>query len=261
MEAELTPPPDPTRDDRLRRDLGRIHRAMGSATLVRRAIDRLGLATPPRRLLDLGAGDGTLLLRVARAMPPSWKGVEITLLDLHDVVSDRTRKAFASLGWQTRIEKVDVIDWANAAHPGGYDLCLSVLFLHRLEKDARAHLLPALARRTMAFVACEPRRSTLARAGSHVVQLLGSSATMRDDAVAGVAAGFSGRELSGAWPPAPGAWALDEYASGLFMHCFSAVRVAARAMDHRGLGRWTSAMLASNAVLASGPADHRGPRR
>lgn len=237
MEAELTSPPDPTRDDRLRRDLGRIHRATGSATIVRRAIDRLGLAAPPRRLLDLGAGDGTLLLRVARAMPPSWKGVEVTLLDLDDVVTAPTRKAFASLGWQPRVEKVDVVDWANAAHPGGYDLCLSVLFLHRLDKAARATLLPAIARCTMAFVACEPRRSALARAGSQFVRLLGSSVAMRDDAVAGVAAGFSGRELSGTWPPAPGAWALDEYPSGLFMHCFSAVRVTARALDPRGVGR------------------------
>jgi SAM-dependent methyltransferase len=237
MEAGLTPLPDPTRDERLRRDLARIHRAMGSATIVRRAIDRLGLAMPPRRVLDLGAGDGTLLLRVARAMPPSWKGVELTLLDLHDVVTDRTRKAFAGLGWQTRVEKVDVIDWANAAHPGGYDLCLSVLFLHRLDKAARAQLLPAIARRSMAFVACEPRRSAVARAGSHFVRLLGSSETMRDDAIAGVDAGFSGRELSGAWPPAPGAWALDEYAAGLFMHCFSAVRVTARALDRRDTGR------------------------
>jgi hypothetical protein len=237
MEADLSPSPDPTRDERLRRDLSRIHRAMGSATLLRRAIDRLGLAAPPRRLLDLGAGDGTLLLRAARAMPPSWKGVEVTMLDLHDVVSERTRKAFASLGWRTQIEKVDVIDWARETHPGGYDLCISMLFLHRLDLAARAQLLPAIARRSMAFVACEPRRSALARAGSQVVRLLGSSEAMRDDAVAGVAAGFSGRELSGAWPPAPGAWALDEYAGGLFMHCFSAVRVTARAVDRRGVGR------------------------
>lgn len=221
---------------RLRHDLRRLHRALGTATVLRRAIDRLGLGAPPRRILDLGAGDGSLLLRVARAMPPSWRGVEVTLLDREDLVGSATHKGFARLGWTLRSETIDVFDWARMAAPGGFDLCLSVLFLHRLEQDARTRLLPTLARRTMAFVACEPRRSAVARVGSHLVPLLGTSATMRDDAVQGVAAGFSGRELSEVWPPAPGAWALDEYPGGLFLHCFAAVRVAARAIEHRHAG-------------------------
>jgi hypothetical protein len=224
------------RATRLRHDLRRLHRALGTATILRRAIDRLGLGATPRRILDLGGGDGSLLLRVARAMPPVWRGVEVTLLDREDLVASTTHKAFARLGWKLRTETIDVFDWARAAGPGGYDLCLSVLFLHRLEADARTRLLPTLARRTMAFVACEPRRSALARLGGHLVPLLGTSAAMRDDAVAGVAAGFSGRELSGVWPPAPGAWALDEYPAGLFLHCFAAVRVAARAIEHRHAG-------------------------
>lgn len=225
--------PGPTR---LRHDLRRLHLALGTATILRRAIDRLGLAAPPRRLLDLGAGDGTLLLRVARAMPPSWRGVEVTLLDHEDLVAPATRKAFARLGWTLRTETVDVFDWARASLAAPYDLCLSVLFLHRLEQDARTRMLPALARRTMAFVACEPRRSALARVGSHLVRLLGTSAAMRDDAVHGVAAGFNGRDLASVWPPAPGAWALDEYPAGLFLHCFAAVRVAARAIEQRHAG-------------------------
>lgn len=218
---------------RLRLDLRRLHRALGTATILRRAIDRLGLGATPRRVLDLGAGDGTLLLRVARAMPPAWRGVEVTLLDREDLVTAATRKAFARLGWTLRTETADIFDWARTAAPGGYDLCVSVLFLHRLEQAARTRLLPTLARRTMAFVACEPRRSALARVGSHLVPLVGASAAMRDDAVRGVADGFAGRELSADWPPAPGAWALDEYPAGLFLHCFAAVRVAARVMERR----------------------------
>ncbi len=204
MQADTTLAPDDPRAGRLRRDLGRIHRVMGSATLVQ------------------------------RAMPRNWKGVEVTVLDRHDVVVPSTRKAFASLGWQTRIESIDALDWARATHPGGYDLCLPVLFLHRLDQATRSLLLPAIARHTITFVACDPRRSALARLGSQFVTVLGSSDTMRDDAVTGVAAGFTGRELSGAWPPAPGAWALDKYPAGLFMHCFSAVRFAARTMDRHG---------------------------
>ncbi|MCU0758880.1 MAG: methyltransferase domain-containing protein [Steroidobacteraceae bacterium] len=226
--------PDDPRARRARLDLQRVHRAMGSATLLRRAIARTGLAHPPRRLLELGAGDGTLLLRVARTMPPSWRGIEVTMLDRVDVVADATRKGFASLGWQLRVERGDVLDWAQGPHPGGYDLCLATLFLHHLDNAALTRLLPALARRTMAFVACEPRRGALARLGSRLVALLGSGPVTREDAVSSVDAGFTGRELSSAWPPAPGAWALEEYPAGLFMHCFAAVRVAARRTEpHR----------------------------
>jgi SAM-dependent methyltransferase len=233
MHADTTLPQHDPDAERLRRDLRRVHRALGSATILRRAIDRLGLNAPPRRILDLGAGDGTLLLRVARGMPRDWKGAEVTLLDRQDIVADATRKAFASLGWQVRIEKTDVLEWARNAQTSQYDLCVSTLFLHRIDRATRALLLPAIARRSMAFVACEPRRSAIARLGSQFVTLLGSSERMRDDAVSGVAAGFSGRELSGTWPPAPGAWALDEYPAGLFLHCFSAVRVAARYTERR----------------------------
>lgn len=228
-------PPDDPRARRARLDLQRLHRAMGSATILRHAIARTSLASPPRRLLEIGAGDGTLLLRVARALPPTWKGVEVTLLDRVDVVADGTRKAFAGLGWRVRVETTDVLEWARGAHPGGYDLCLATLFLHHLDNAALARLLPAIARRTMAFVACEPRRGAMARIGSRLVALLGSGEVTREDAVSSVAAGFAGRELSSAWPPAPGAWALEEYSAGLFMHCFAAVRVAARRREpHHG---------------------------
>ena len=39
-----------------------------------------------------------------------------------------------------------------------------------------------------------------------------------------VRAGFIGRELSAAWPPAAAGWRLEEYDDGLFTHCFCAAR-------------------------------------
>jgi hypothetical protein len=41
--------------------------------------------------------------------------------------------------------------------------------------------------------------------------------------VTSVAAGFEGRELGECWPAGTG-WRTDEYAAGLFTHCFTAVR-------------------------------------
>ena len=226
-------PPDPT-GLRLRQDLRRLHRALGTATVLRRAIDRLGLAAPPRRLLDLGGGDGTLLLRLARGSPPAWRGIEVTMLDPERLVSASTRAAFASVGWSLRTEPIELLDWAWEDRAGVFDLGLATLRLHRLDPDTRARLLPVLARRTMAFVACEPRRGVLTRLGGQLLpRLLGSGPVLREHALRGASSGLAGRELAADWPPAPGAWAVDEFPAGLFLHCFSAVRVAARARERR----------------------------
>ena len=45
------------------------------------------------------------------------------------------------------------------------------------------------------------------------------------------APGFAGRDLAVDRPPAPGAWATEEYPAGLFLHCFTAIRVAARVRE------------------------------
>lgn len=55
---------------RSRRDLRRVHRAMGTRSIAVRALKAMTVSwrkTPPRRVLELGAGDGTLMLGVARA--------------------------------------------------------------------------------------------------------------------------------------------------------------------------------------------------
>lgn len=227
-------PPDPS-GLRLRHDLRRLHRALGTATVLRRAIDRLGLGAPPRRVLDLGGGDGSVLLRLARASQPAWRGVELTVLDPGRVVSASTRAAFASVGWSLRAEAIDLLDWARGPQAGIYDLGLATLRLHRLDPETRARLLPVLARRTMAFVACEPRRGVMTRLGGQLLpRLLGSGPVLREHALRGASSGLAGRELAADWPPAPGAWAVEEFPAGLFLHCFSAIRVAARARErHR----------------------------
>ena len=54
---------------RSRRDLQRIHRVMGTRTIVAGALQRLAARLPaarPLRMLELGAGDGSLMLGVAR---------------------------------------------------------------------------------------------------------------------------------------------------------------------------------------------------
>ncbi|HMD73711.1 MAG TPA: methyltransferase domain-containing protein [Steroidobacteraceae bacterium] len=227
---------DDPRGMRSRRDLQRVHRAMRSVSILRYAVSKLQLAVPPARILELGAGDGSLLLRFARALKPRWTDVELTLLDRHLLVSDRTHGAYAQLGWRLRLLRADALAWASDRHERRYDLCIANLFLHHFDLPDLAALLRGVAASSDAFVACEPRRSGLARIGSRLLALLGANEITRGDAIKSVAAGFAGLELSAAWDSAAPDWIVEEYPALPFTHCYSAVRTAARAAGgSRGL--------------------------
>lgn len=213
---------------RSRRDLQRIHRVMGTRTIVARALQRLAARHPvgrPLRMLELGAGDGSLMLGVARASGLELSGVELTLLDRQRLVGQATLVGYADAGWRADSDVRDVFDWA--AVPGRWDIIVSNLFLHHFEGGQLHVLLNAIESSTNGFFACEPRRGRLALAASHLVGAIGANAVTREDAVLSVHAGFRETEISQRWPRAsrPGPdWALDEYPAGLFSHCFCALR-------------------------------------
>jgi hypothetical protein len=215
--------PDDPRAQRSRRDLQRIHWAMGTMHALRLGVTRLNLAQPPRRILELGAGDGTLLLRLARSYADAWPAVELTLLDQHDLVSAQARAAYQALGWRVSVLKSDVLAWSRMPSPR-YDLCVTTLFLHHFVGKDLGDILAAVAARSAAFVACEPRRNAWTYLASQLVGLIGANQVTRGDAVSSVAAGFSGRELTQLWPA--GDWVLDETVALPFTHCFSACRRA-----------------------------------
>jgi hypothetical protein len=219
---------DDPRGRRSRRDLRRVHVAMRSVSNLRRAVAALQLAVQPRRILELGAGDGTLLLRFARAQRPRWSDVELTLLDRVGLVSEQTRVGYRELGWETSFLRADALEWAASRQTRSYDLCFANLFLHHFEPAPLILLLRAVAAATDAFVACEPRRSNIARAGSRLIVLLGANEVTRQDAVKSVAAGFTNRELSAAWNTAAGDWNLVEFPAPPFSHCFAAARAQSR---------------------------------
>jgi SAM-dependent methyltransferase len=195
---------------------------MGSLTILRNLIVQLRLAAPPKAILELGAGDGTLLLRLARAL--AWRGVELTLLDRHRVVSPETLEDFQKLEWRVSVASEDALIWAAEPAETRFDLCITTLFLHHFKDDELAVLLKGIARRCDAFIASEPRRDLLASVGSRLVSLLGTNAITRGDAVKSVAAGFAGRELSDAWPKSSSGWRIREFRAPPFSHCFLAAR-------------------------------------
>lgn len=221
---------------RSRYDLQRVHRVMGTRGIMLRALrDFRALAVSrsaekPLRILELGAGDGSLMLGVARALQGHWPAVEITLLDRQRLVSRVTLDGYAGLGWQASAQVMDVFDWASSreserpGHFAHWDVIVANLFLHHFEGPQLATLLAAVESRTESFLACEPRRARLALAGSHLIGALGANAVTRQDAVLSVHAGFRDSEISALWPKNRAGWTLDEYPAGLFSHCFCAQR-------------------------------------
>jgi len=198
-----------------RRDLALINRVMRQDAIMARALRRLPV---PKRLADLGGGDGRFLLRVARRLAPHWPGVTVMILDRQNIVSPETRAGFAALGWRCEAFPGDVFETLAKVAP---DIVTANLFLHHLDDPALKPLLALAAARAKAFVACEPRRSAFALLGARLVFALGANDVTRHDAAASVRAGFQGSELSHLWPRNHG-WVLRERGAFPFTHAFTA---------------------------------------
>lgn len=217
-------PPGDRRAMKSRRDLRRINALMTNPACVARELAHCFRHGPPQMIAEIGAGDGGFMLRLAEKTATRWKHVHVVLLDRQDIVSSRTHEEFASMGWQAEAVTADVFEWLARPADRIFDVIIANLFLHHFDTERLTLLLSLAARHARAFMACEPRRSGLALAGSHLLGLVGCNDVSRHDAVVSVRAGFVGRELSALWP-ATRAWTLRERAHGLFSHCFVASRV------------------------------------
>jgi hypothetical protein len=215
---------------RSRRDLRRVHRAMRTRSILLRglaALDAVRRGAEPLRMLELGAGDGTLMLGVARAMARSGLRVQLTLLDRQALLDRSTINSYAQAGWTVVANVAEVADWIAGGASAHWDAIVTNLFLHHFALEELVPMLGAIAARTDLFFACEPRRGWIALAGSHLVGAMGANAVTREDAVLSVRAGFAGHELSGLWPEPRSEWRLREYRAGLFSHCLHATRIEA----------------------------------
>ncbi|MGZ8982257.1 MAG: class I SAM-dependent methyltransferase, partial [Burkholderiaceae bacterium] len=166
---------------RSRRDLVRVHRAMGTRSIVMRGWQSLvssERAKAPLKILEIGAGDGTLLLGIARSLAPAWPRVQLTLLDRQDIVSAATLEGFSDVGWSAKVEVADVLEWAarDEGRAPRWDLITTTLFLHHFESPQLDALLAQVASSANRFFACEPRRAWLALAGSHLIGAIGANA-------------------------------------------------------------------------------------
>jgi hypothetical protein len=209
-----------------RGDLRRLNFIMGHAGILCRAFrepfEEAFSRTKPLRFVELGAGDGTLSLQLARYYSALGMRAHGTLVDRHDLVTPDTRRAFIALNWSVESEATDVFTWLERPSPA-VDVIFANLFLHHFTDPTLAAMMRLAATKTNGFIACEPRRSPWALAGSRMLWLIGCNDTTQHDAPVSVRAGFIGQELSALWPT-ENDWRLSEQSAGLFSHCFIANR-------------------------------------
>ncbi|HSU55416.1 MAG TPA: FAD-dependent monooxygenase, partial [Candidatus Dormibacteraeota bacterium] len=209
-----------------RTDLRRVNWFMRNGRILVEALRESSPGAHKRRVLELGAGDGTLLLRLARELGPDWRETEAVLLDRQNIVGPATLRAFGDVGWSVKLLEADVFETLKA-EGSHYDVIVTNLFLHHFSDEQLKKLFSLVADKAKAFVAVEPHRDLCSLFFSRLVGLLGANSVTRHDAVVSVRAGFAFRELSRFWPDAEN-WSVTERKAGAFSHLFSA-----RSRDNR----------------------------
>jgi len=216
-QLDVLPADDPSAV-RSRRDLRLLNAVMLHPGIMARRMRRHAVDTP-RRIIELGAGDGSLMLRLSRRLARHWPDIAIILVDQQDIMTPETREAIAKLGWRENQVTQDVFDYLAKAESA--DIVIANLFLHHFQSSQISEVFTRCAKLAPLFIALEPRRAALPLIGSRLIWLLGCNHVSRHDAVASVRAGFRDRELSALWPDQR-AWTLHEGSAGLWTHCFAA---------------------------------------
>ncbi|PNG24180.1 methyltransferase domain-containing protein [Methylocella silvestris] len=228
IEAELLdslPAADP-RAIRSRRDLALINALMFQPAIMAGLL-RAQMPAGRARILEIGCGDGSFMLSVARRLRHSAADVDLVLLDRVDLVAAPRVAAFAALGWRVEIVTGDVFAFVDKPDIGGFDIVSANLFLHHFSDRALQMLFQSLRRLAPVVVAAEPRRTRVAVWATALLGAIGANAVSRHDAAASVRAGFYGRELSGLWPQ-DCADRIEERGIGPFTHVFSVTRADGR---------------------------------
>ena len=206
-----------------RRDLIWINAIMLQSRLMA-GLMRRHIHTPPKRVLEIGAGDGAFSLTVARRMGSAWKGVDLVMVDQANLLTGTRREDFARLGWRVEPVVSDLFEWLAQSPEDRFDLVFANLVLHHFDSEDLRNLFASMHERANVFVATEPRRNTVALIGASLLRLIGANDVTMHDAAASVRAGFAGKELSSLWPTAD-SMRFEERRMGLFTHAFAAERI------------------------------------
>ncbi len=207
---------------RSRQDLRRLNAFMGHIRMLAQRLEPFAGQSRPLRIVELGAGDGSCLLRVAQRLARRTPAspIDATLVDLQNLLRPETEREFRNLNWQVRAVAADVFDFLKL-ETARADIILANLFLHHFTDAQLKELLNLCSQRTTFFLALETRRARMPLVAGWLVGAIGCNAVTRHDAVVSVEAGFAENELSRLWPRAQH-WQLEEHSAGLFSHAFAA---------------------------------------
>ena len=188
------------------------------------ALDTALNGRSPRRIVELGAGNGRFLLSVARCMNNRPQTLDAILVDRADGFDPDVRGELKHLGWNPVIEIADALDWLHqqsGARANG--IIVANQFLHQFESSVLAEMLRLAANSADVLIAVEPQRGSFPLLCSRLVGFAGCGAVTRYDAPISVRAGFNDCELSALWPDQKN-WELTERRAGWFSHLFIARR-------------------------------------
>lgn len=201
-----------------RRDLVRINALMFQARIMASLLQSNVLA-PPRRILEIGTGDGTFMLAVAGLMASKWRDVEVVMVDRIDLIGQDLRDSFARCGWRAQPITADLFDWVDEELEGPFDLVCANLVLHHFSDTQLVELFSRLKKIAQMLVATEPHRARVPLIATRFLRLIGANAVTLNDAAQSVRAGFRGMELSQLWQLVGGT-AISERRRGLFTQGF-----------------------------------------
>src|SRR5438105_8644910 len=119
---------------RSRRDLQLLNRLMRNDRALLKILRPIFNRLASVRLAELGAGDGTLLLRLAERATLAPQSVAAILVDKQNLLEPATLARFATRGWKVEIIEQDVFDWLRAATASHFDEMIANLFLHHFSE-------------------------------------------------------------------------------------------------------------------------------
>jgi SAM-dependent methyltransferase len=201
---------------RSRGDLLRLNSIMGHPRLVAAALRKCTFQNWGRRVLDLGSGDGTFLLKVATRLGTT-NSIDAVAIDRQPLIARRTQERFSCLGWNLEERTGDVFNVLQGLPKAQGTAAIANLFLHHFGDKLLRELFALVAERADVLVAAEPRRTPFALAASRLVGFIGCNAVTRHDAVASVRAGFTDLELTSLWGRS-NAWIVEESRAEWFSH-------------------------------------------